>query len=77
MKISSERLKALRDAKGLSQTEVGKAIGCNQKTYSQYELRQRDISTDMLCCIADFFGVSTDYLLGRTDNPKPPKSSEM
>lgn len=69
MKINEERLRELRGGK--SQTEIAKAIGCAQKTYSQYELKQRDTSTDVLCQLADYYGVSTDYLLGRTEKRKP------
>lgn len=46
---------------------MAKYLGCSQQVYSNYELGQRDIPTDILIKLADFYGVSTDYLLGLTE----------
>ena len=44
---------------------------CSQVCYSYYEMGKRDIPTDILVRLADFYGTSVDYLLGRTDETKP------
>lgn len=46
-------------------------LRCTQVSYSHYELGKRDIPTDVLIRLADFYGTSTDYLLGRTDVKQP------
>lgn len=65
----SERLKELRQEKGLSQQQL--AINLKGKisrtAIAQWELGTRIIKSDSLIILADFFGVTTDYLLGRTD----------
>ena len=63
------RLKELRLSKGLSQLKLAMDLGINQNTISRYEsgIRQADYQT--LIRIADYFAVSIDYLLERTDNP--------
>lgn len=45
-------------------------LHCSQQVYSNYELGQRDIPTDILIKLALFYDVSTDYILGLTENPK-------
>lgn len=65
----SEKLSELRKKRGLSQTEVAKKIGIPRTTFSGYENGNREPDYDTLKLLADFFEVSTDYLLGRTDNP--------
>lgn len=64
-----ERMKELRVNAKKTQTEVGEILGINQRTYSQYELGNRQIPLEALIKLADFYGVSVDYLLGRTDEP--------
>ena len=71
----SERYKALRLEKGLSIRELALLINCNEKTISFYENGEREISIGTLQKYADFFGVSTDYLLGRTKTKNPNKRS--
>jgi transcriptional regulator with XRE-family HTH domain len=61
------RLKELRLAKGLTQTQVGEALGIHQRAYSYYESGERDIPNIILVRIADYFSVSIDYILFRTD----------
>lgn len=63
-------IRALREDSDLTQKQVAVLLHCSQQVYSNYELGQRDIPTDILIKLADFYNVSTDYLLGRTDNPK-------
>lgn len=64
------RLKYLRESELLTQSEVAKAIFVAQRTYSYYETEEHDIPTKTLIRLADFYNVSVDYLLGRTENPK-------
>ena len=64
------RLKYLRESELLSQSEVARAIFVTQRTYSYYETEEHDIPTQTLIRLADFYNVSVDYILGRTENPK-------
>ena len=50
--------------------KMAEILHCSQQVYSNYELGQRDIPTDILIKLADFYHVSTDFLLGLTNNPK-------
>jgi len=63
------RIRDLREDKDLTQTEMGKILSCSQRVYSNYERGDIDIPTATLIKLADFYDVSTDYLLGRTNNP--------
>lgn len=65
------RIKELRESKGLTQREIADAIFCSQQVYSNYELGQRDIPTEVLISLAEYFDVSIDYILGITNNPTP------
>lgn len=62
-----DRYTDLRIEKGISQTELAKEFDCNKQYISLIESGDRDLSITMLVRYADFFNVSTDYLLGRTD----------
>ena len=64
------RIRDLREDRDLKQRHVAEFLNCSQQVYSNYELGQRDIPTDILIKLADFYNVSTDYLLGLTNNPK-------
>lgn len=64
------KLKYLRESELLSQREVAENIFCSQRAYSHYETGQRDIPTQTLIRLADFYNVSVDFILGRTENPK-------
>lgn len=46
---------------------MAKILNCSQQVYSNYELGQRDIPTDILIKLSEYYNVSTDYLLGLTD----------
>ncbi len=63
----SERLHSLRKERMLTQTDAAKAAGISLKSYCRYESGERVPDADVLVRIADFYGVSADYLLGRTD----------
>ena len=62
-----KRLKMLRESNNLTQIELGKILGVGNVTLSQYEKGDRNPDYDTLLRIADYFNVSTDYLLGKTD----------
>ena len=65
-----DRIRNLREDADLTQKEVGRAINLPQRTYAYYESGQRMIPPSVLCALADFYGVSVDYILGRTQNKK-------
>lgn len=66
-KILARRLKQCRKEKGLTQSEVAGRCGVAQKAYQSYELMTREPRLEVLLKIADVFDVSSDYLVGRTD----------
>lgn len=63
--MNTVRLRELRKEKRLNQEEVAKKIGVGRTTYAMYEQGNREPDNDTLSEIADFFGVTTDYLIGR------------
>ena len=63
----NENIKKLRIARGLNQVEFAKMLCVTKQCVSNWENDNVVPSIDMLCKIADFFGVSTDYLLGRSE----------
>ena len=64
------RLRDLREDRDLKQRELADYLHCSQQVYSNYELGQRDIPTDILIRLSQFYHVSVDYMLGLTNNPK-------
>lgn len=67
------RIRDLREDNDLKQHQLADYLNCSQQVYSNYELGQRDIPTDILIRLSQFYNVSVDYLLGLTSNPKPNK----
>lgn len=65
-----QRLRDLREDKDMKQTEVAELLGIRQTVYSRYERGFQNIPIEHLLKLADFYNVSTDYILGRTNNPK-------
>lgn len=65
-----QRIRDLREDRDLKQRNLAEFLNCSQQVYSNYELGQRDIPTDVLIRLSDFYQVSVDYLLGLTKNPK-------
>lgn len=63
----AERLRTLRKEKKLRQSDVARLLGIGVRTYQYYEGDDHRPDYEMLIALADLFGVSTDYLLGRTD----------
>lgn len=68
------QLRELRKQKGLTMKQLGKIVGVGESAISQYENGKRQPDYDILNKLADYFGVSVDYLLGRTDVPNPAES---
>ena len=64
------RLKILREQRHISQVFLGMELGMSQNTISRYETGAREADYDTLIAFADYFQVSIDYLLGRTENPE-------
>ena len=62
-----KRLKELRIENKMTQKELATALGINSVTYLHYEKSQREPPLALLVAMADYFGVTTDYLLGRID----------
>lgn len=68
--IFNERLKELRNSKGLSQRKLAEALNLHFRSIQSYELKTREPTLSNLIALAKYLEVSTDYLLGLTDNPK-------
>ena len=76
-KVFVERLRRLRAVKGISQQKAADALGITKVGYQNYEYGRKMPSFSTLPRLADYFDVSSDYLLGRTnyrDNPFPDRS---
>lgn len=63
------RIRDLREDHDLKQKDMANILRCSQQVYSNYELGQRDIPTEILIRLSEYYQVSVDYLLGLTDNP--------
>ena len=64
------RIRDLREDNDLTQKQIAQSLNCSQQVYSNYELGQRDIPTDILIKLSGFYDVSIDYILGLSDDPK-------
>ena len=64
------RIRDLREDHDLTQKQVAKELNCSQQVYSNYELGQRDIPTDILIKLSSLYNVSADYILEISNNPK-------
>lgn len=69
--LPCETIRDLRIDAGLTQREVAEYLNIKQNTYSQYEIGVLNYPVDVLCRLADYYHVSVDYLLGRTDEKMP------
>lgn len=70
------RIRELREDKDLTQTQIATVLNCSQRIYSNYECGDVDIPTGILIKLAEFHNVSTDYLLGLTNEKKPYPSAK-
>lgn len=62
-----KRIRDLREDKDLTQKQMAEILNCSQQVYSNYELGQRDIPTEILIRLAEYHNVTTDYILGIKD----------
>ena len=69
--LKYENIRSLRIDNGYTQKQIAAYLGISQNTYSQYELGVLNYSVETLEKLADFYGVSVDYLLGRTCKKSP------
>ncbi len=65
-----KRLRDLREDHDMTQVDVAEMLKIQQTVYSRYERGVQNLPLDYLIQLADFYKVSTDYILGRTDNPR-------
>ncbi len=65
-----KRIRDLREDNDKTQQEIANFLGMKQPQYYRYETGSRDVPSDILIKLADYYGVSVDYILGRTNNPK-------
>lgn len=65
-----ERLRELRLKRGMTQTQVGDLIGVSCVTIGRYEAGEREPSNAKIAALADYFGVSVDYLMGHDEQPQ-------
>ena len=66
----ASHLKTLRQSKNVTQKQVAAAIGITERNYQLYEAGSQKPSFDALIALADYFDVSLDYLVGRSDDPE-------
>lgn len=69
------RIRDLREDRDLKQKEISDYLMCDQSLYSKYERLERPLPLELADKLADYYGVSVDYLIGRTNKkePYPPK----
>ena len=65
--MAYQRIRDLREDKDMTQRQMADLLHCSQQVYSNYELGQRDIPTEVLIRLSRIHGVSVDYILGITD----------
>ena len=70
MKMNQNRLKDLREDHDYTQKQIADAIGITQRKYSYIETGVQQLTAEVLVSLARFYGVSVDYLLGETDEPR-------
>lgn len=68
-----KRIRELREDHDMTQRQVAAILNMPQPQYYRYEQGYRDVPTDILIALADLYETSTDYILERTKDPKPPK----
>lgn len=62
-------LRGIREDRDIKQKEIAQVLNVSQNTYSQYETGVISLTADVLIKLADYYGVSVDFLLDRTNNP--------
>jgi len=72
MNSYGQRISHLRESMNLTQTELARRLGITRASLSHYETGRRVPDFETISKMADFFGVSVDYIIGRTERPDPP-----
>lgn len=75
--LKYERIRNLRNDRGLSQQQVADYLNVKQNTYSQYEIGVLNYPVEVIIKLALFYHTSTDYLLGLTDDKRPYERRKM
>lgn len=70
IELKYKRIRELREDNDFTQSEIGKKINVPQRTYAYYESGERMIPPQVLSALADYYKVSVDYILERTDKPE-------
>lgn len=65
-----KNLRGIREDRDIKQKDIAKVLNVSQNTYSQYETGVISLTAEVLIKLSEFYGVSIDYLLDRTNNPK-------
>ena len=65
-----KRIRDLREDNDLKQKEIAAVLNIDQRVYSNYELGKREIPLHLIIKLADYYNVSLDYIVGRTNNSK-------
>lgn len=77
MSVLGDRIKSLRESENIQQNEFAKKIGVSNVVLSRYESGERKPDYDTLVTIADYFNVTIDYLLGRSNTPNMSEQEEF
>jgi len=67
------RIRDMREDRDIKQKDLAKYLHCDQSLYSKYEREERPIPLELMIRLADYYDTSIDYLVGRTDDPRPYK----
>lgn len=67
----AQRIRDLRKDKDKSQTEIAEILNTNQRVYSRYELGLRELPIEHLITLCKYYDISSDFILGFTNEPKP------
>lgn len=67
----------MREDNDLTQKQISEILLCDQSLYSKYERGEREIPLKIIVTLADYYNVSVDYLIGRTDNPEASKKNPL
>ncbi len=68
--MAFKNLRGIREDRDIKQKDIAKILNVSQNTYSQYETGVISLTAEVLIKLSDYYGVSIDYLLDRTDNPE-------
>lgn len=69
MATLNDRLVELKESRNLLQKDIAQSVGLSLRSYQRYEYGEREPTSSILIALADYFDVSLDYLVGRSNNP--------